>query len=85
MGSRQTAIGQACGKAILIGEHFVVFGGTAIAFPVLAARLQVTLKASERARNRVWLEADHEDSRRLLEACRRGLKEITGGRRYRLD
>lgn len=85
MGSWQTAKGQACGKAILIGEHFVVFGGTALAFPIRSTRLEVTLKASSRVRNRVWLGADYPDSQRLLEACRRGLKEMTGSHRYRLD
>ncbi len=85
MGSGQTARGDACGKAILIGEHFVVFGGTALAFPVLGARLEVTLTATPRERNRVWLEEDHPDSQRILTACRRGLAELTDGQRYRLD
>ncbi len=85
MGNGLTARGRACGKAILIGEHFVVFGGTALAFPVLGAHLEVTLKASPRDRNRVWLEEEHPDSKRILDACRRGLAEMTDGQRYRLD
>jgi len=85
MGNGLTARGRACGNAILSVEHFVVFGGTALAFPVLGAHLEVTLKASPRDRNRVWLEEEHPDSKRILDACRRGLAEMTDGQRYRLD
>lgn len=85
MGSWQTARAKACGKAILIGEHFVVFGGTALAFPVLNAHLEVTLRASPRARNRVWLDPAFPDSERVQAACRRGLREMTLKRRYRLE
>jgi mevalonate kinase len=38
-----TCIGEACGKAILAGEHFVVYGAPAIAIPVTGRRVRVAL------------------------------------------
>ncbi len=84
--SRATTVSAtACGKAILIGEHFVVFGGTALAFPVLDAQLTVTLRATPQQRNRVILAPGFPESERVREACRKGLKELASAARYRLD
>ncbi len=38
--------GRACGKVILYGEHFVLYGGTAIAVTLRAAELSVTVAAA---------------------------------------
>jgi len=40
-----TPIGRACGKVILLGEHFVVHGAPALAAPLLAWETEVTLLA----------------------------------------
>ncbi len=85
MCERQTVRASACGKAIIIGEHFVVFGGTALAFPVKAARLEVALTAEPRTRGRVIPAPDVPQPERIREACRRGLRELVEERRYRLD
>lgn len=85
MSSSKTVQATACGKAILIGEHFVVFGGTALAFPLPDVRVSVSLAAREQQRNRVVLNSELPAPKRVLDACKRGLKELTHGRRYRLD
>ena len=41
-----TGTGRACGKVILYGEHFVLYGGTAVAVPLVAAELRVTVASA---------------------------------------
>jgi len=46
----KSGTGTACGKAILVGEHFVLWGGTALAFPVRSASLSVTVRCEDARR-----------------------------------
>jgi mevalonate kinase len=73
----------ACGKAIIVGEHFVVWGSTALAIPVHQARLQVDLKAHPRSRNRVILSGEQVDEH-TLQAARIGNSQTLTGSRYSL-
>lgn len=45
--------GSACGKAIVVGEHFVLWGGTALAIPIRSAEMKVHVEVSPAARTRV--------------------------------
>lgn len=72
---------KACGKAILVGEHFVVLGGTALAFPVKAARMTVRLKAWPRKRNRV-MSGRSIDDQRMLAAAHRAMQRLVRDQRY---
>jgi mevalonate kinase len=67
-GTAEKARGSACGKAILVGEHFVVWGGTALAIPVRSSRLTVSLVASADSRSRFALPTGSDDQ--LAKACR---------------
>ena len=62
-------VGEACGKAILLGEHFVVHGIPALAIPLPGLRTRV-----EVARGRspdITIDADIDDTAPVLEAVRR--------------
>lgn len=76
-----TARAAACGKAIIVGEHFVVWGSTALAIPVRQARLEVALTAIPRQRNRAAVSGPQADQRTLL-AARKGVRELLTGQRY---
>lgn len=49
--------GSACGKVILVGEHFVVWGGTAIALPLRKTHTRVTLRGNPASRTRIAMSA----------------------------
>lgn len=71
--ARSTAVG----KAILVGEHFVVWGGTALGIPIRSARLQVELEASPGTRNAVTME--HPDAGLLKKASAAGIRSLLPG------
>lgn len=71
--------GQAHGKAILTGEHFVVWGGTALAIPLRATRLEVTLSAEPARRNSFRVEGE-DPGGLLLRAARIGGRGFSTGR-----
>lgn len=83
----QTEVTQeACGKAIIIGEHFVVWGGTALAFPVRPARVSVTVSARLSTRNSTHMaKALDSDDRRLVEATRKAVTTLCRPQRYSVD
>ncbi len=76
-----TATAQACAKAILVGEHFVVWGGTAVAFPVHSARMSVTVSATPQTRNTVLEAPEGED---FLKATRKAARALLRDARYGL-
>ncbi len=65
----------ACGKCILVGEHFVVWGGTALAMPLTCLKLTVDLEARSSAKNRVAF-ADGVDDRKRLAAAQQAMVEL---------
>lgn len=75
---------EACGKAILTGEHFVVWGGTALAFPVFPARVRVRLAASVAGRNSVRLDSPPSDDPRLLAATKKVCSTLLTDRRFKI-
>jgi len=81
-GALTRARGAACGKAILVGEHFVVWGGTALALPVHEAIQSVILEARPSKRNRVTLEDG--SAGKLLAAARKGAGALLTEQRYSL-
>ncbi|MBM4355320.1 MAG: mevalonate kinase [Deltaproteobacteria bacterium] len=62
-------------KAILTGEHFVIWGGTALAIPLRSTRLEVTLAARPAVRNRFRVQGDDPD-RAMLQAARIGARAL---------
>jgi len=71
------------GKAIVTGEHFVVWGGTALAVPLRSTRLEVTLTAIPAGRNRLEVTGeDPEDA--MLQAARIGSRGFRTERRHRV-
>lgn len=72
----------ACAKAILVGEHFVVWGGTALAIPVRPAQLMVKVKGRPAGRNRIAL--DGSSDLRLLAAARLGMRLLRKSHRHSL-
>lgn len=75
---------EACGKAILTGEHFVVWGGTALAVPLFGASVKVQVNAAPASRNRVILE-NHGDDELLLKACRKACTILLKHEKYSLS
>jgi len=72
---------KACAKAILVGEHFVVLGGTALAFPVRSARMTVKVKAWPRRRNRI-MPGRRIDDERMLAAAHKAAKRLLTEQRF---
>jgi len=72
----------ACAKAILFGEHFVVWGGTALAVPLRSVRLRVSLEVEPAGRNRLVM-PDSADEK-MRKAVRRGIRELGGRRAQRV-
>lgn len=73
----------ACGKCILVGEHFVVWGGTALALPLTCVSLTVQLEAEPAASNSVSFADGVVDHRRLA-AAQRAMTELVTGPRFSL-
>ncbi len=78
---QRTVRARACGKAILTGEHFVVWGGTALAVPVFSAEVKVKLTASISSRNAIQVDSDLE-SPLLLSAARKACSSLLKAQRY---
>lgn len=75
--------GRACGKVILFGEHFVLYGGTAVAVPLRTAELRVVVAPAAdgvRALESPYLDAER--GSKLMEIAVRelGLDESAGHR-----
>ena len=81
---RETA-GRAVGKAVLVGEHFVVFGGTALAVPVRSANLMVRIRATRRERNRVVLNCDLPHPELVSRAAAVGVRSLIPRAKRRID
>lgn len=50
-----SAMASACGKAILVGEHAVVYGAKAVAIPVLNMQVSLEIKSSENDKVNMYL------------------------------
>lgn len=70
-GAQRTGQGDACGKAILFGEHFVVHGLRALAVPLPSLRTRATITSTAGARDAVEVIADVEHREPVIEAVRR--------------
>lgn len=77
----------ACGKCILLGEHFVVHGGPAIALPLRTLCTEVRVKEDDRARGSTRIDCDiprkeAELAQRLLDLAmvRLGIEEARSWR-----
>lgn len=79
----RVVVARACGKAILTGEHFVVWGGTALAVPIFGARVSVNVHASPSTRNHVRLQ-EGTQSATLLTACRKACSILLRDEKYSL-
>lgn len=68
----------ACGKAILLGEHFVVYGAAAVAVPLTGVQTTVTVTPLPAPQSSCWVDptlspAESELAARLLHHARRRL------------
>jgi len=77
-------VARACAKAIVTGEHFVVWGGTALAIPIHQARVTVRISASPASRNRISLAEDNAvvGTRSALIAARKAASAVLREQRY---
>jgi mevalonate kinase len=76
--------GSACGKAILVGEHFVVWGGTALAVPLTGARCDVKLSIAPAPRTEILFPEFPADER-MRKAARLAARAFLGRRARRIE
>jgi len=76
--SPQPTRAEACGKAIIVGEHAVVYGATAVAMPVQSMHIHVQLSPVRNSRGQVvFAESGERPTVRLMLGRKRASEHLT--------